>query len=495
VTTPEQPPSLPPAIDVLGPPQPVERGRRRGTLAAALVGAGALVIAGGAVAVAALLSGGGAQPEDVLPAQAMGLVKLDLDPSAGQKVAIYRLAKRFPTVSDDVRDQGEIKDQLLSALFADVGELDYASEVQPWIGDRVGAAMVPGAELPQALVAIAYTDRARAEAAMRTLQASEDELFYGFSQEADYLLVGSSQAVVDDAVAPAQVLADSDAWQKGMDALDGDQIVTAWGDLGAVWAALPPEARAEAAELYGLETDFALSGTVVAGLRAGDDHVELIGKAIDIESPLQLESAIGGGRGSGLVQGLPAETVAALSITNLGAGVAELFDTAFAEQDPLGLVAGAEGLGLTLPDDLRTLLGDETLVAAFDASAVGLRARTADVDQAYDAAQSLAALLTGGTDPAQVLRRLDDGLAIGSTPEALEAITTTDGGLGDSEAFRAAVPDADEAGYLVYVDVARAIELSGEELGADAGQLRSFGLSGSGDNRNSTFRLRLTVRD
>jgi hypothetical protein len=495
VTTPEQPASLPPAIDVLGAPQPVERGRRSGTLAAALVGAGALVIAGSAVAVAALLSGGGAQPEDVLPAQTLGLVKLDLDPSAGQKVAIYRLAQRFPAVSDDVRDQDEIKDELLSALFEDVGQLDYTTEVQPWIGDRVGAAMVPGAELPQGLVAIAYTDRARAEEAMRTLQDREDELFYGFSQEADYLLVGSSQEVVDDAVAPELVLSDTDAWQKGIDALDGDQIVTAWSDLGAVWAALPPEARAEAAELYGLETDFALSGTVVAGLHAGDDHVELIGKAIDVESPLQVESAIGGGRGSGLVQGLPADTVAALSVTNLGTGVAELFDTAYGEQDPLGLIEGAEGLGLTLPDDLRTLLGDETLVAAFDASAVGLRARTDEVEQAYDAAQSLVTLLTGGLDPSQTLRRLDDGLAVGSTPEALEAITTTDGGLGDSEAFRAAVPDADQAGYLVYVDVARAIELSGEDLGEDAAQLRSFGLSGSGDNRNSTFRLRLTVRD
>jgi hypothetical protein len=95
-----------------------------------------------------------------------------------------------------------------------------------------------------------------------------------------------------------------------------------------------------------------------------------------------------------------------------------------------------------------------------------------------------------------MLRRVEGGLAVGSNPEALQQIAS-DGGLGESKAFRAAVPDADGAGYLLYVDIARAIELSGAALGedaADAEPLQSLGLSGSGDDRNSTFRLRLTVR-
>lgn len=110
-------PSLPPD-DVLGAPEPVRRSSRVGNLAIDLVGGGAIAVAGSAMAFAAFLGGGGAQPEDVLPANALGLVKLDLDPAARQKVAVYRLAERFPATSDVVADEDSIKDQLLRAVFA-----------------------------------------------------------------------------------------------------------------------------------------------------------------------------------------------------------------------------------------------------------------------------------------------------------------------------------------------------------------------------------------
>jgi hypothetical protein len=78
-----------------------------------------------------------------------------------------------------------------------------------------------------------------------------------------------------------------------------------------------------------------------------------------------------------------------------------------------------------------------------------------------------------------------------------EAISGSDGGLGKSEVFTTAVPDADRAGVLVYVDIARAIEVSGEDLGEDAqdaAALQSFGLTSSGDRSDGAFRMRLTVR-
>lgn len=497
MTTPEQPLSLPPAVDVLGSPQPAARGGGRSTLTAGLVGAGALLVAGSAVAFATFLGGGGPQPEDVLPADAVAMVKLDLDPAAGQKVAVYRLAQRFPSLADRVKDQDEIKDQLLSALLEDVAELDYESDLQPWIGDRIGLAMLPGAEAPTALAAISYTDRAAAERALLEVQSREDDLHFGFSEEADYVLVGASQEVVDSAVAPDRVLSEIASWEEGMDALDGDQIVTAWSDLAAVWAALPAEDRAMAAEMYGLQDDLEVGGTVVAGVHAGDDHVELVGAGVDLRYPVS-SAVIGAGEGSDLAQGLPTDTVAAVSVTGLGDGLAELFDSVVGADDPLGLVRGAQEMGLSLPEDLRTLLGEETLLAAFDEAAVGLRTRTDDVDAAYEKAQSLALLLTGGIDPDQSLRRMEDGLAFGSSPEALAAISSTDGGLGETDKFRDALPDADGAGFLGYVDIARALELSGLDVGEyaeDVEQLRSFGVSGSGDEDSNTFRMRLTVRD
>lgn len=494
MTTPEQPASLPPALDVLGSPEPAARSGRRSGLVAALVGAGALAVAGTGVAAASLLGGGGAQPEDVLPADAIAVLKVDLDPAAGQKVAVYRLSQRFPSLAERVRDQDQVKDQLLSALFEDVEELDYERDVAPWIGDRVAIAAVPGDDQPQPLAAVAYDDRAAAEQALERLAADQEELAYAFSENADYVLLGSTQATVDAAAGTDRVLADADAWKDGDDALEGDQIVTAWADLGAFWAALPAEAREQTEQMYGLTADFAVDGLAVAGLSAAADHLELVGRTLDVQSPLAEGSLLGAGEGGDLVQGLPADTVAALSVTGLGAGLVQVFEAVYGEDDPMGLVATAQEAGLTLPDDLRPLLGEETVGALLGAEDVGLRVRSEDPDASYDVLTRVASL--AGLDES-TLRRLDDGVAAGSTPEALAAMTG-DGGLGETAAFRDAAPDAAGAGYVVYVDIARLWEMFGDpedEIARDVERLQSVGVTGSTDGRDSTVRARLTVRE
>ena len=496
MTTPEPPAALPPAVDVLGAPEPVaRRGGGRSSLLAGLVGIGALAVAGTAVAAATVLSGGGAQPEDVLPADAFAVVKVDLDPAPGQKVAVYRLAKRFPSLADKVRDQDEIKDQLLSALFDDVQELDYARDVQPRIGDRVAIAAVPGSGEPEPLAAVAYDDRAEAEAALERLAADEDELAYSFSDNADYVLLGDSQATVDRAATTERVLAEEDGWEDGEDALDGDQIVTAWADLGALWQSLPVDVREETERVYGVKADFAVDGLAVAGLSASDDHLELVGKALDVESPLSQDSIIGAGEGGDLVQRLPDDTAAALSVTGLGAGLQQVFDAVLGgEEDPMGIVAAAAEAGVRLPEDLRPLLGEETVAAVLGESDFGLRVRSEEPDASYDVITRVAGIV--GMDESN-LRRLDDGYAAGTTPEALRGISS-EGGLGGTDAFRVAAPDADGAGYVLYVDIARLWELFGnpdDDIARDVEQLQSVGVTGSSDGRDSTLRARLTVRD
>ena len=495
------PPPYTPGPDALGPAQSAPHaGGPRNVLM--IVGAvAAVAVASTAIALAGFLGGGGAQPEDVIPSDALAFAKIDLDPAAGQKVAVFRLAKRFPSTGDKVQDEDGVKDQLLSALFEGNDEVDYDTDIAPWIGDRVGVAAVPsGGDEPGVLAAIAYTDRDGAEAAMRRLQDSDEdgETFFAFSDKADYVLLGDTQATVDAAAGTAQVLADAPAWTDAMKALDGDQIVTAWADLGAVWDAVPEEQQQQAAEQFGLDGGFDLDGTVVLGARAASNYVEVVGRTLDLKAPELGSAAIGTGEGSNMAGNLPADTIAAMSITNLGAGLADLFDTVYAEagDDPYGIIAGAEDFGVSLPDDLRTLLGEQTLAAVLGEEDFGLRARTRDVDAAYRTAEDLARRVLGD-DPSSGLRRLDDGIAVGSTPEALEAISGSDGGLGKSEVFTTAVPDADRAGAVVYVDIARAIEVSGEDLGEDAqdaAALQSFGLTSSGDRSDGAFRMRLTVR-
>ncbi len=65
-----------------------------GVAAAVLIGAGAFAFV--------QLSGGGPQPHDVLPDTAVAYARIDLDPSAGQKVAALRLIRKFPDLAREL---------------------------------------------------------------------------------------------------------------------------------------------------------------------------------------------------------------------------------------------------------------------------------------------------------------------------------------------------------------------------------------------------------
>ena len=68
---------------------------RRNLLWGGLLG-GALVVGGGTAFAVTTLSGGGAQPDEVLPGNAIAYVRMDIDPSAGQKIAAVRLLRKLP---------------------------------------------------------------------------------------------------------------------------------------------------------------------------------------------------------------------------------------------------------------------------------------------------------------------------------------------------------------------------------------------------------------
>ena len=487
--------------DVLGSPLPSSRLSRlsAGTVLPAVIGAAAVSVATAGVAVLAFLSGGGAQPEDVVPASALAFLKVDLDPAANQKLAVYRLAERFPATADDVDDEGDVKDQLLASLFEDAEGVDYAADIAPWIGDRAGIAALPsGAAEPDALLAVAHRDRDAAEAGLARLKAADETLFYAFSEQADYVLIGDAQEVDDAAVDPAEVLGDSDRYTGAIAELDGDQVVTGWADLGSVWGALTPEDRQEATDALGAPGDLAPTGQAVLGVRADDRWIEVQGRTVDADADVLRQVDIGAQEGSGMVQDLPPSTVLALSVTGLGDGLATLYDrTAGAGPGAADLTGVAEQYGLDLPQDLRTLLGEETVLAVFGAEDVAVRSRS-DGDDAFALAQRLAQTLEadGGPPLGDQLRDVEGGLAVGSSPAALDQVTATDGGLGDSDRFQLAVPDAAEAGVVLYVDVVRARELGFDDNDVvDRSSIEPFesiGFTANGGD-DGGFRLRLVV--
>src|SRR4029078_8647217 len=114
-----------------------------GTAVAAVM---ALTAAG--VVVSGVVGAGVPQPEDVMPANAMAFTKLDLNPSAGQKLAVFQLAAKFPKVKAKVTSTGtSIKESVFVSMFTGTGKdslgLNYKKDVEPWLGDRIGVGVFP----------------------------------------------------------------------------------------------------------------------------------------------------------------------------------------------------------------------------------------------------------------------------------------------------------------------------------------------------------------
>jgi hypothetical protein len=139
------------STDILPSPEPEAPPSARSPLrlalsAAVLVLVLALVV-GVTVAVRGL-SGGGSQPEDALPGGAFAFAKVDLDPSAGQKINALRFLRKFPALRDKVSLNDDLRETLFESVSESAGweELDFDKDVDPWLGSRIAIAAYPPAE-------------------------------------------------------------------------------------------------------------------------------------------------------------------------------------------------------------------------------------------------------------------------------------------------------------------------------------------------------------
>lgn len=492
------------------------RGRSVAVLAAAALTAG---MAGAAVYASTVLGGGGAQPEDVLPSGAIGFVKLDLDPSAGQKVAALRLAQKFPDIG--VTDEGALQDQLLRRLFAEDPDAldDYEQHISPWLGQRAGVAlMAPTASAPDepaVVVAVQVSDPERATAGLEGLaeQAAEDgdELAWGLTEEQDYVLIGEDTALVDAALRASTHLVDDERFLAGVDALDGDHIAVGWVDVEAAWRAVPEEDRADALdEQPGLSPE----GLFVVGASVGDDHVDVVGETIGLsigdapELQALIDTPVGRASG-GLISSLPADSIGAFSVTGLGEGLATLYSTSDALlEDDVDVDALADQFGLRLPDDLSALFGEELAAGLGGEPAAG--SPRVDVHVRTDDGARGAELLLQARDHVA-----DEGgdasgfdvqaVAGGYTATLSTAGPSNGGTLGDEELFRRTLPDVDRSGMSLYFDIDRVVEQadladggSSDDLSDEARRniapLQAIGCTAvARDGGDSSFRFRMTV--
>ncbi len=428
----------------------VEQGpsRRRWPWVVAI--AAAILLGGAAWALVAVLGGGGPQPAEALPAGVDAYFRIDLDPSAGQKLAARELASRFPALEDVADDlEGDLK-RVIYDIIAEqdpdfAADVDFDEDLASWLGDRVGVGLIlddPG--VPVALVAVQVTDGDAAAEALPRLFDEEDVGLVAYAFAGDYVVFAEDQATADQAVADAadESLADNELFTEVHGGLGDPGVASMWlgADLdelfgttltaqGAGEIEAAPAGFAEAAaqpELGEL--------TMAAALRLDADHIELAGQAIlDTGSLGDVATGVGSDLDAATTLGrLPATTLFGLTFAGVDLTAEQRQDAwdqmmsgpAGSGFDPDQLADDLEeSLGVVLPDDLFDLLSNDITVV-LDASVL-------DVEDPLDPADFAAALvfdLSGEAGEQAVVKVVDlieeSGLGLAVDNDGERAVIT-----------------------------------------------------------------------
>lgn len=452
-------PDGPEYLDDSGPvtTEPDNDNRKRLVVLGAIVAGGA-VVAGGAWAATSFLATG-EQPAEALPDSTIAYASVDLDPSGGQKIEAIKTLRKFPgfTSEVDIKSDEDLRKRLFEEITKSGGceGLDYADDVEPWLGSRAAMAAVDlGEDQPAPVAVVQVTDSGKAEEGVQTLidtcgsgEAGGES--GGWVVEGDWLVLAETkdvaQQVVDatgsgaladdasfgrwtgeagddgfmsfyvakgaakyltDAAAMGSMLGgplagDLTGGMDGMDGMDG----TGSGEV-------PPELEKMVADFDGM----------AATVRFDDGSVE-VEYAVSNYQP-EMSKYVDTDEGSSLVGDLPDDTIAAMGFglkEGWAQALVDYFKTALPE-DAASIDDGIAQLesqtGLAFPEDVETLLGEGMTVSVgsgIDPDAI-----------ANGGPGEVPAGITIKGDASEIQAVLDK-LKAQMPPEAAEYLTVTEG--------------------------------------------------------------------
>ncbi len=554
---PSQPPSGPPeTLDFGGGrPVPPTGGRRRGWLVG--VGAVALVAVGGASWAAWSFLSTGAQPAEALPDTTIAYVSIDLDPSGGQKIEALQTLQKFPAFDERVGldPDDDVRAWIFEELQGVAGceNLDYADDIEPWLGDRFAVAAVDtGGKMPAPVYVLQVSDASAAEdgfAAIRDCAGGGGDNG-AWTIDGDWALIAEEQETVDavaDATAEGTLAADDDFQQWTGEA----------GDPGIVSLYAAPGAGTFLAEVFREfaltpgDADFTTARECSVDTETGDrlceehaysaSHASISEPDLDLvpdetlealedfggaastlrfdDGGLELEVAGDAGDASDVTSGvragdavasLPEGTVAALGLSLGDAWFDRLLEqiAVATGQSTEELVAEAEGeLGIELPEDAEKLVGEafalalgpdfefESFLADSPQGEIGVKV-LGDPDGIEGVLDQLRTAAAGADEGILDSDVGDDAVAIGPDADFRKALLS-DGGLGDSDAYNDVVEGSDDAATVLYVDFDAAdgwlVELAGDEAEVrdNLEPLRALGVSTwlDGDMTRAVFKV------
>ena len=464
----EQPPSTPESTptETLPAAETEAKGRNtKGLAIGAIAAVVVLALAGGAFAVIKKLDGGGPQPHDVLPASVIAYARVDLDPSASQKIALFKLIRKFPdgaksigikSVNQDVRKL--VFDEALKD--SDCG-LTYDHDIKPWLGYRLGVALEKDAKTP--LVAVQVSDDGKAKKGLAAMAKCDDGPAPGVAFLDGYAVVAEKQSTADQAVkdAKASPLADNKNFIEDFKDLGDQGVASVWADAKALTAA--SDITGNDASISGAET--------LSGLRSAAATVTAQTAALNLSTVVHTDKALPTLKPAKLTT-LPKNTALAFSVSGGGNRAGESFDSFIeglkkdGEDTDAELASIKKEFDFDLPDDLVTLLGDSLTLAVGSRNLETLPTLSSPADLAnLDIGLAFVSDPTKAKDLADRLVSFADGfdVPLAASSTANGAVIATNGAaakalggggaLGKDDTFTKVVPDADKAFGALYVNI------------------------------------------
>ncbi|MGL5809847.1 MAG: DUF3352 domain-containing protein, partial [Nocardioides sp.] len=447
-------------------------GRRRALIAGGVVGG--LALTGAAAWAGVSFFANGAQPSEALPAKTLGYVSVDLSPSGEQQLEAYRFLRKFPGAKDDLDLDNEDPRAMLFELLQDDGvceDLDFDKDIDPWLGNSAAVALVDlGEDEPAPVAVLELADPDSADKGLARLRDCEGEGGSGaWTIEGDWAVLAEKKGIAQDVV---------DATKKS--SLDEDEDHGRWmdelGDLGVMTTYISPAAADKAAEFVEDLTEEQESATDgLAGMQDPSQALSAYSSMLDdfngMSATLRFEDAklklvaaaesTGAGelttdRAGKAVAGLPADVVAGFGLSVDEGYVETLLESV--EDSGVDQSEIESQVGIELPDDLRTLLGESLVFAVGDeidfeeisnsqdgsGIPVGVRIQ-GDADGIESVLDKLRGKLSGEQDLV-LLESEKDGKAVAIGPDDdFRRDLLAGGSLGDSETYREVVEDAEEA--------------------------------------------------
>ncbi|WGT46471.1 hypothetical protein [Tessaracoccus lacteus] len=304
----------------------------------------AVVVVAGVVAAFTLLRGSTPTASQGLPSTVLASVEVNLNPSAGDQLALKGIADKLPDLG-----LGEIGDDYKAALWslipAEEGMPEY-SEVEPWLGDSVaiGALPVDGdATDVQAVMSVQVTDQSAA-------QAFADEYLEGTTVFfVDDLMVVSAEATgLEQADVTSSPLASYDTFTSDMAKLSGSSLATAW--VSPAGAAL---ALQEGEDSTGITAD---AGDLTRDLH-GAAALQVADSLLTLRTVFDAPGMAADGAGDvrDVAGNLSADSLFALATATNDDSISRIWEAVSANETA---TAWAQQFGLTSQDDLGALLGE-----------------------------------------------------------------------------------------------------------------------------------------